>query len=71
MTMSHYIMVDFRECTLMLELFMLNFSQTKLQEVCQVRREIKNYELRFVSCYFKKIDLGVASYFLRVAVLKE
>ena len=55
----------------MLELFMLNFSQTKLQEVCQVRREMKNYELRVVSYYSKKIDLGVASYFLRVAVLKE
>ena len=30
-----------------------------------------NDKLRVVSCYFKKINLRVASYFLRVAVLKE
>ena len=28
-------------------------------------------KLRVVSCYFKKINLRVASYFLQVAVLKE
>ena len=28
-------------------------------------------ELRVVSCDFKKVTLGVASYFLRVAVLKK
>ena len=27
--------------------------------------------MQFVSCYFKKINLRVASYFLRAAVLKE
>ena len=30
-----------------------------------------SYKVRVVSCYFKKINLQVASYFLRVAILKE
>ena len=30
-----------------------------------------NDKLQVVSCYFKKINLQVASYFLRVAILKE
>ena len=33
--------------------------------------EMKSYELRVVSCYFKKINSQVASYFLQVVVLKE
>ena len=32
---------------------------------------VASCELQVVSCYFKKINLRVASYFLRVAVLKE
>ena len=35
------------------------------------KREIVNYELGAPSRYFKKINLRVVSYFLRVAVSKE
>ena len=36
-----------------------------------MRSEMISYELRVVSCYFKKINLRVVSYFLRVTILKE
>ena len=35
------------------------------------KSEMIGYKVRVVSCYFKKINLQVASYFLRVAILKE
>ena len=35
------------------------------------KSEMISYKVRVVSCYFKKINLQVASYFLRVAILKE